>query len=87
MTTPMSRGGQLTRPQAIVLRALSHGGYRTARELGVRSDVLWRLEERGLVGRNLHQQWHIRQAGTEALDRYTTDQVDRIAGQAGRSDS
>jgi hypothetical protein len=70
----------LTRRQAIVLRTLS-GPSRTpmsARTLHTRSDLLWRLEERGLVHRNAHQQWRILPAGEQALDAYTREQVDRM---------
>lgn len=39
-----------------------------AKSLGVRSDVLWRLEERGLVTRNLHNEWRITSAGEAAYE-------------------
>jgi len=72
----------LTRRQAIVLRTLS-GPSSTAmsgRDLHTRSDLLWRLEERGLIQRNAHQQWRILPAGEQALDDYTRKQVDRMVG-------
>ena len=53
--------------QVTVLRALSHGGYASAKALRVRSDVLWRMQERGWVTRNAQQQWHIRPAGERVL--------------------
>ena len=73
-------GDRLTRRQAIILRALS-GPTRTpmsARTLHTRSDLLWRLEERGMVQRNAHQQWRILPAGERALEDYTREQVDRM---------
>jgi hypothetical protein len=58
----------LTRRQRTVLMSLETGS-RTARWLGVRSDVLWRLEERGLVSRNsdMEPRWTITLKGREAL--------------------
>lgn len=55
---------RLTRRQRTVLASLETGS-RTARWLGVRSDVLWRLEERGLVARNgdMEPRWRITDAG------------------------
>lgn len=73
----MARDG-LTRRQATVLRALSGGDSMSARDIGVRSDVLWRLEERGMVGRSVHHQWRIRLTGKQALDAYTEHQVERM---------
>jgi len=58
---------RLTRRQATVLATLECRDRMTAADMGVRSDVLWRLEERGLVARNAHEQWHIRQAAKDAL--------------------
>jgi hypothetical protein len=70
---------KLTRRQAIVLRRLYNDvSAMSARDIGVRSDVLWRLEERGLVTRNTHQQWRIRPAGRTALDDYTAAQAGRL---------
>ena len=73
---------RLTRPQAIVLRRLYNDTCAvSAREIGVRSDVLWRLEERGLVTRTWgpcrrpDAQWRIRPAGRTALDEYTARQA------------
>lgn len=77
----MTQQPRLTRHQVIVLRALStsSGAAMSARRLGTRSDVLWRLEERGLVQRNAHQQWRIEPAGKQALDDYTRERVERIS--------
>lgn len=63
-------GSELTRRQRTVLSSLYFGNPKTAQWLGVRSDVLWRLEERGFVGRNADMQpkWHITTAGRDALD-------------------
>ena len=66
----------LTFPQRRVLGDLMRATTgRNAKSLHTRSDVLWRLEERGLVSRNLHQQWRITtkgeqqyEAAMEALD-------------------
>jgi hypothetical protein len=59
----------LTRRQRTTLDTL-YFQARTARWMGVRSDVLWRLEERGLVARNsdTEPRWRITPAGREALD-------------------
>lgn len=56
--------------QATVLGTLECVDHRTARWMGVRSDVLWRMEERGWVSRDLHEQWYIRPGGRDALDRH-----------------
>jgi hypothetical protein len=66
----------LTIRQYTVLQTLRMGRRMTARQIGVRADVLWRLEERGLVGRNMHDQWRIRPDGVEAVDA----EADRLAG-------
>jgi ribosomal protein S19E (S16A) len=50
-----------------VLGSLEFGNGRTAKWLGVRSDVLWRLEERGLVSRNAHERWRITDKGRAVL--------------------
>lgn len=57
----------LTTRQTTVLQTIQHGEKMTARELGVRADVMWRLEERGLAARNAHEKWYILPAGREAL--------------------
>ncbi len=46
---------------------------RTADNIGVRSDVLWRLEERGMVARTGpvgrgREKWYILPAGRDAAD-------------------
>jgi hypothetical protein len=41
-----------------------------ARDVPVRSDVLWRMEEASWVARNAHNQWSIRPAGEQALERW-----------------
>lgn len=62
--------GGLTFPQRRVLGDLMRATVgRTAKSLGVRSDVLWRLEERGLVSRNLHDEWRIRPEGERQYER------------------
>lgn len=58
---------KLTRRQMTVLGSLEFGNGRTAKWLGVRSDVLWRLEERGLVSRNAHERWRITDKGRAVL--------------------
>jgi hypothetical protein len=55
--------------QSTVLATLELQNHRTARWLGVRSDVLWRMEERGWVGRNNYDQWYIKDGGHSALAR------------------
>ena len=74
-------GRALTRRQAIVLRELSHATDKTPRELGVRSDVLWRLSERGFVGRTAQDAYYIKPAGLAALDEYTARQAARLIRQ------
>lgn len=63
MTSPRP----LTRTQRYALGELRFYSRRTPRDIGVRSDVLWRLEERGLVQRNLHEEWSITSAGIALL--------------------
>jgi hypothetical protein len=57
-----------TRRQLTVLATLRDGRRMTAAEIGVRADVMWRMEEVGWVARNLHQVWHIRPAGAAVSD-------------------
>lgn len=71
-------GKRRSQRQAIVLRRLYDDICAvSAREIGVRSDVLRRLEERGLVTRTRgpcrspDTQWRIRLACRTALDEYT----------------
>ncbi len=60
---------RLTFPQRRALGQLVGATVgRSAKSLYTRSDVLWRLEERGLVTRNLHDQWRITSAGEAAYD-------------------
>ena len=47
----------LTRRQQTILQSLAVSNGETAKQLGVRSDVLWRLEEMGLVVRTIHERW------------------------------
>jgi hypothetical protein len=63
----------LTPRQITVLSTLEFGNPQTARNIGVRSDVLWRMEERGLVARNsdMDPRWSITGGGRAALIRYT----------------
>ena len=45
----------------------------TAQQIGVRSDVLWRMEERGWVARSSNPSadiWYIRPAGEQAAARW-----------------
>jgi hypothetical protein len=63
----------LTRRQYTVLKTLYSRGKMTADDIGVRSDVLWRLEERGLVARDSslgrgREKWFIHQAGRVVVD-------------------
>jgi hypothetical protein len=76
-----------TTRQATVLATLASAtgsGKRTAKDMHVRSDVLWRMQEAGWVARTLHQEWYIRDAGQAALERWRNRNVqlttDRIAG-------
>lgn len=57
-----------TRQKGALIALSMSSGPVSARHIGVRSDVLWRLEERGLVARNAHEQWYIRDAGRRALE-------------------
>lgn len=60
----------LTFPQRRVLGDLMRAtAGRTAKSLHTRSDVLWRLEERGYVARNIHQQWRITAEGQRIYER------------------
>ena len=60
---------ELTFPQRRALGELRRATVgRSAKSIYTRSDVLWRLEERGLVSRNLHQQWRITPAGERAYE-------------------
>jgi hypothetical protein len=64
---------KLTTRQVTVLRTLRAWGKMTADDIGVRSDVLWRLEHAGLVARDSNlgrgrEKWFIYPAGREALD-------------------
>jgi hypothetical protein len=67
--------------QYTVLRTLQTAlgtGHRSAREMYVRSDVLWRMEEAGWVARSYtalkrpDDQWYIKLAGNAAVERYRT---------------
>ena len=58
----------LTTRQRAVLRLLSTSGTTTAKYLGVRSDVLWRLEEQGLVSSPNGIRWCITRKGIEAIE-------------------
>ncbi len=59
-----------TRRQYTVLQTLEFGRKMTAKQIGVRSDVLWRMEERGWVARDALDVWHILLAGRQAIARY-----------------
>lgn len=59
----------LTFPQRRALGELMRATTRrSAKSIFTRSDVLWRLEERGFVARNGHDQWHIMPAGEAAYE-------------------
>jgi hypothetical protein len=58
-----------TRRQQTVLWTLRHGQKMTAAQIGVRSDVMWRMEEVGWVARDLHNVWHILEAGAAVSDK------------------
>jgi hypothetical protein len=65
-----------TTRQGTVLRTLAMGQKMTAAEIGVRSDVLWRMEERGWVARAMaptpaQEKWHILSAGVAAIGEVT----------------
>jgi len=56
--------------QGTVLATLAMSNPRTAKEMHVRSDVLWRMQEAGWVARTAHQEWYIKSAGHAALERW-----------------
>lgn len=59
----------LTFPQRRALGELTRATTaRSARSIFTRMDVLWRLEGRGLVARNFHDEWHITPAGEAAYE-------------------
>jgi Mn-dependent DtxR family transcriptional regulator len=60
----------LTFPQRRALGELKRSAVRnrTAKSIFTRSDVLWRLEERGLVARNPGGMWHITPKGEAVYD-------------------
>ena len=59
--------------QYTVLQTL-HGGWKmTAKQIRVRSDVLWRMEQAGWVARSCYTSgdvWYIHPAGEQAADRW-----------------
>lgn len=60
---------KLTDPQKAALAEVGRRAVQTdAKSLGVRSDVLWRLEGMGLVRQNLAECWRITPEGERALD-------------------
>lgn len=73
--TRLAPGAMPTTRQGTVLMTLSMAtgtGHMTAKQIGVRSDVLWRIEEAGWVARTLHDKWYIRPGGRAALERWRT---------------
>lgn len=59
----------LTFPQRRALGELIRATVpRSPQSIFTRRDVLWRLQERGYVASNLHDQWHITSAGERAYD-------------------
>lgn len=65
----MSDAEILTFPQRRVLGALMNATVpRTAKSIGTRSDVLWRLQERGYVRSNFADQWSITSRGERAYE-------------------
>jgi DNA-binding MarR family transcriptional regulator len=67
-------GKKLTWRQYTVLQSLLIKNRPTAAVLGVRQDVLWRLEEMGMVTGGMpmrdrkREQWSITRKGTEAVN-------------------
>jgi len=62
-----------TRRQYTVLCTIAQGQKMTAKQICVRSDVLWRMEERGWVARSCYPSgdvWFIYPAGRAAIERY-----------------
>ena len=62
-----------TRRQYTVLCTIAQGQKMTAKQICVRSDVLWRMEERGWVARSCQpggDVWYIYPAGRAAIERY-----------------
>jgi predicted transcriptional regulator len=51
------------------MRVIPVAGMAGTRQLGVRSDVLWRLEERGLVRRDsdIEPNWYITDKGKKII--------------------
>jgi len=70
---------KLTKRQRTVMWSLCFGAH-TARHLGVRSDVLWRLEERGMVARNsdMEPRWTLLQKGRDAIEASQADALRRL---------
>ena len=65
----MSAAERLTFPQRRALGELLRATVgRSPASIFTRRDVLWRLEERGYVARNLHDQWRITPAGERAYE-------------------
>lgn len=58
-----------TRRQLTVLYTIRHGQKMTAAQIGVRSDVMWRMEEVGWVARDHFHVWHIQPAGAAVSDK------------------
>ena len=66
----LARDAVPTMRQYTVLQTL-HGGWNmTAKQIGVRSDVLWRMEEAGWVARDLRDVWYILPLGEQAIERW-----------------
>lgn len=69
MAATGTRPPALTSRQRTVLYTLHPAGTQTARQLGVRSDVMWRLEHMGLVAGGIGPEvrYSITAKGREAL--------------------
>lgn len=58
-----------TPKQLFVLKVLDSRGPKTAKYLGTRSDVLWRMQERGWVASgSARAKWSITEAGRAVLE-------------------
>jgi len=60
-----------TTRQFTVLATLATAAQpRTAKDMHVRADVLWRMEEAGWVSRTAWNGWYIKDGGQAALERW-----------------
>jgi hypothetical protein len=69
--TKLSADAMPTVRQGTTLAILSTAPFPlTARQIPVRSDVLWRMSEAGWVARTAHDEWYIKSVGSQALERW-----------------